>query len=223
MTSDFWDRIEALASIIQYKFSSTGTEIAEDLSDYDWQNYIYTGGNYRRAHLQIIDRRDTHRVYIVHATVFPHYNDPSPIFGFDIIAGAGKITGAFLDYSSAGDPDHGMIQWFHKHVANYVWDRVRVLPDWAKAIFSSNMLAVGNIRDRQELGDFCALSRQSLDYYLKNIGKTEQSGFDFHMAQNRYCRYQKQNPHVVRSMVSMGVPEPQIRYFVDKVMFPEAA
>jgi len=222
MNSNFWDRVDSLAAYIRSRFADTGTEITEDLSDYDWQNHIYVGKHYRRAHLQIIDRRDTHRVYIAHATVFPHYNDPSPIFGFDVVAGAGKITGAFLDYSSAGDPDHDMIRWFAKHVSNYSWDRIRDLPSWGRAIFSRNMVAVGNIRDREELGDFCVLSRQSLDYYLRNVGKTEQSGFDFHMAQNRYCRYQKQNPHVVRSMVSMGVPEATIQRFVDKILFPEA-
>jgi hypothetical protein len=41
------------------------------------------------------------------------------------------------------------------------------------------------------------------------------------MAQNRYCYYQKQNPQVVKSMVSMGVPEPVITKFVDEILFPE--
>jgi hypothetical protein len=42
------------------------------------------------------------------------------------------------------------------------------------------------------------------------------------MAQNRYCHYQKQNPHVVRSMVSMGVEEPVIRRFIDEIQYPES-
>ena len=68
--------------------------------------------------------------------------------------------------------------------------------------------------------DFILL-RQALDFYLKNVGYSQQSGFDFHMAQNKYCHWQKQNPHVVRSMVSMGVEESVIRRFVNDILFPE--
>jgi hypothetical protein len=41
------------------------------------------------------------------------------------------------------------------------------------------------------------------------------------MAQNRYCHWQKQNPHVIRSMVAMGVPEHRMKRFVSEVLFPE--
>jgi hypothetical protein len=41
------------------------------------------------------------------------------------------------------------------------------------------------------------------------------------MAQNRYCHWQKQNPHVIRSMVSMGIDEAKMKRFVDEVLFPE--
>jgi hypothetical protein len=43
------------------------------------------------------------------------------------------------------------------------------------------------------------------------------------MAQNRYCYWQKKNPHVIRSMVAMGIEESVIKRFVDKVLFPEIA
>jgi hypothetical protein len=41
------------------------------------------------------------------------------------------------------------------------------------------------------------------------------------MAQNRYCRYQKQNPHVIKSMISMGIPEDKMKRFVQEILFPE--
>jgi hypothetical protein len=53
------------------------------------------------------------------------------------------------------------------------------------------------------------------------VGVDQQSGADYHMAQNKYCHWQKQNPHVVRSMVSMGVDEVKMKRFVEKVLFPE--
>jgi hypothetical protein len=56
---------------------------------------------------------------------------------------------------------------------------------------------------------------------LANVGGTQQSGADYHQLQNFYCRQQKLNPHVVRSMVAMGEPEEDIKRFVQEVLFLE--
>jgi hypothetical protein len=192
-----------------------------DNPNFDWDNTIYRNNYYRRAHVEVVDRRTTHKIYILHCTVFPHFNDPSPIFGFDAICGPSKITGAFLDYSSAGDSNHSMMQWFADQVVELSWSKPRTLPDWAQKIFSKNMVAAGNINSEQELDLLCQLALKTFDYYLNNVGYTQESGSDFHMIQNRYCHCQKQNPQVVKSMVSMGVPEPVIREFVENILFPE--
>jgi hypothetical protein len=83
------------------------------------------------------------------------------------------------------------------------------------------MIAAGNISDEAELDSLCNIGLHSLDYYLKNVGLTQESGADYHMAQNRYCYYQKQNPHVINSMVSMGVDNQVMTEFVQEVLFPE--
>jgi hypothetical protein len=83
------------------------------------------------------------------------------------------------------------------------------------------MVAAGNINTEEEFNALETLALSSLHYYLANVGYTQESGMDFHMAQNRYCHYQKQNPHVVNSMVSMGVPEDTMKQFVSELLFPE--
>jgi len=218
-----WNKVENLASHIEHKFKQSGYAESEQTHDYEWYNAIYSSPRYRRAHIEIVDKRETHGIYILHSTVFPHYNDRSPIWGFDAICGQNKITGAFHDFSSAGDPDHQMIKWFGNLVKNVSWTKPRELPEWARAIFSPNMVAAGNIQSEDELNELCNLADKSLDYYLEHVGYSQQSGADYHMAQDRYCYYQKQNPQVVKSMVSMGVPEKTILKFVDEVLFPEHA
>lgn len=217
-----WHRIEQLAKAIEDKFNATGTPIDGTLHDqYDWQNTLWTSNRYRRAHIEIVDKRESHKLYILHCTIFPHYNDPSPIWGFDAVCGANKITGAFHDYSSGGDSTHPMMKWFEEHTKKYGWNKPRNLPEWARSIFSSSMVAAGNVQEGQELDDLCQLCLETLDHYLDNVGKTQQDVSDFHQAQNRYCYYQKQNPHVVNSMVAMGVAEHTIKQFVSEVLFPE--
>lgn len=216
-----WDKISNLAEHIEQKFKETGYKEPSNTHDYNWYNSIYSSMRYRRAHVEIVDKRESYGIYILHSTIFPHFNDRSPIWGFDAICGQNKITGAFHDFSPAGDPGHQMIKWFGARTANMKWNKQRDLPNWAKEIFSSNMVAAGNIQEQEELTDLSNLVLDSLDYYLEQVGYTQQSGSDYHMAQNRYCYYQKQNPQVVKSMVSMGVPEPVITKFVDEILFPE--
>ena len=216
-----WDQIELLAKHFTQEFNKTGTVTSQDVSDYEWHNTLWTGSTYRRAHVEIVDKRESHGMYILHTTVFPHLNDPSPILGFDAVCGKSKITGAFHDYSNAGDPNSTMYTWFRDRVGQVSWNKPRELPEWARAIFSPSMVAAGNLREEVEINQLCDLAKETLDFYLKNVGKAQQDVADFHMAQNRYCHYQKQNPQVVRSMVAMGIEEDKIKRFVEEVLFPE--
>lgn len=220
--SMIWSKIEELAKHFESKFNETGEAIEGTLgNDYEWHNELWTSPRYRRAHLEIVDNRQTHKLYIVHCTIFPHLNDPSPIWGFDAVCGPGKITGAFHDFSWAGDKESPMYLWFKARANGLEWNKPRELPDWARHIFSPAMIAAGNLQEENEIDQLCDIAKTTLDFYLKNVGLEQQSGFSYEMAQNKYCYYQKQNPHVVRSMVSMGVEEDKMKRFVDEVLFPE--
>lgn len=215
-----WDRIEDLAQNFIQKIALTGNNYVSENKN-GWQNYLFYSGKYRRAHVEIVDFRNQHKIYILHTTIFPHFNDSSPIFGFDAVCGPSKITGAFHDFSSAGDANHFMMNWFAEESSYYGWKKNRELPPWARAIFSPSMIAASNIQEGKELDNLCKIAHVSLDYYLKNVGTTQHWPNDYHMAQNRYCHYQKQNPHVINSMIAMGIPEDEMRKFIDEVLFPE--
>jgi hypothetical protein len=224
MSSEIWNRIELLTKSIEDRFNATGEFVNEKaIGNYDWHNQLWTSPRYRRAHLEIVDNRDTHKLYIVHCTVFPHFNDPSPIWGFDAVCGPNKITGAFHDFSISGDPRSPMYLWFKARVNGLEWNKPRELPEWARQIFSPSMIAAGNLQDTAEIDQLCSTALDTLDFYLANVGLEQQDIADYHMAQNRYCYYQKQNPHVIRSMVSMGVPEEKMKQFVEEILFPEIA
>jgi hypothetical protein len=217
-----WDKIEQLARDLEQRFNATGEPIGGDLNhQYNWHNELWTSSRYRRAHIEIVDFRESHNIYILHSTIFPHFNDPSPIWGFDAVCGPNKITGAFHDFSYAGEHRHPMYLWFKAQVHSLEWNKPRNLPEWAQRIFSPAIVAAGNLREESEIDQLCDLARTTVDFYLKNVGLSQESLFDFHMAQNRYCYWQKQNPHVVRSMVAMGIEEHKIKEFVETVLFPE--
>ena len=75
-----WDKVSKLAADITEKFNATGEAVEGSLEDhYGWHNNLWTSNRYRRAHVEIVDFRETYNIYILHVTVFPHFNDPSPI------------------------------------------------------------------------------------------------------------------------------------------------
>ena len=218
MTAVF-DKAIACANSIIDSFKNTGqlVDVSTDPA-YGISDRVFTSDRYRRAHVSIVDARESKKLWLLHVTVFPHVNDSSPIYGFDIVAGPSKVSGAFHDFSAVGRADHPMMSWFADETKDLEWNKKRELPEWAKAIFSDNMVAIGAVGS-EELDEFVALGLKSLDYYLEHVGCTDTA--DYSELQNRYCYYQKQNPHTPRVLVNLGFTEQQAQDFVQHTLFPE--
>ena len=186
-----------------------------------WQDYLFHSNVFRRAHVNVVDARESRGLYLFHCCIFPNLQDSSPIFGLDIIAGETKISGAFHDFSKTADDNHAMMQWFEKRVENLSWRRPRELPEWAQSIFSPAIIAAGAINTEEEIDQLITLSLENLDYYLANVGLTNFPTSNFLKEQNFYCQQRKLNPHNARTMQHLGLTEEETNYFVQNVMFPE--
>ena len=196
----------------------SGYETYDEGHRYPWDNYLWKSDSFRRAHLDVVDARDTKRLYMMHLTVFPHTDDGSPVFGFDLIAGPKKVTGAFHDFSPI-DGDHKMLLGFKERVAPMTWSKKRELPEWARNIFSDDMVSAGFITDVEELESVIGLLKSNLQYYLSNVG--ERGDNDFTAAQNKYCFWQKKNPHTPKVMAALGFTDEEVSRFIQECLFPE--
>jgi len=214
-------------SLLQQQLEETAQWIAEQFSAYEaydeghafpWPNYMWRGDNFRRAHLDVVDARESHKLYMLHLTVFPNTSDPSPMFGFDVIAGPTKVTGLFHDFSPVTG-DTALDRWFGLRVGKTEWSKQRELPDWAKAIFSKHMVAAGNIQEASELASLLGLVKQGLLVYLANVGVDGHT--DFTAQQNHYCANQKKNPHTPRVMQALGFEQEVVHEFIHSCLFPE--
>lgn len=218
-----WDKSIACAEQIEKLFRDTGEVEKVTINDrLGIKDLVFSSMRYRKAHISIVDARKTKNVWMLHVTVFPQLNDPSPIYGFDIVAGPNKVSGAFHDFSPAGDPNSFMWLWYNAQVAGLEWNRKRELPEWARQIFSRSIVAIGAVGE-EELDEFIQVGLTNLEFYLKNVGKDQQDVATFEMAQNRYCRYQKQNPHTPRVLINLGFTEQEAQDFVSGTLFPEIA
>jgi len=216
-----WEKSIECAQEIERLFEKTG-ELVKQTTDerLGIRDLVFHSLRYRRAHISIVDARETKKIWMLHVTVFPHYNDNSPIYGFDIVAGADKVSGAFHDFSSGGDKDHDMMRWFANFVAGMDWNKRRELPEWARRIFSNHIVAIGAV-GISELEEFIHIGLTSLNFYLDRVGHTQQDVANYAMIQNSYCYYQKQNPHTPRVLVNLGFSEQEARNFIDRNLFPE--
>ena len=225
MESKVWDTLIEIQHLLESKFDETGTEVFEPGMDRfnqpGWVNRVWTSRAYRRAHVDVVDARETKGLWMMHCCIFPHTHNPAPIYGFDVIAGKNKITGCFHDYSAAGDPEHPMMDWFADEVQKLEWNKTRKLPDWAERIFSPSMIAAGNVSNEEELEQIFSIARTTLDHYISSVSETNNTANDTTESQNFYCENQKCNPHTPRVMVSLGLSEEDVQVFIQDCLFPE--
>lgn len=195
-------------------------KVDHSIYDFKWQNYIFSSNRIRRAHVEIVDARVSKKIWVMHFCIFPHYDDPMPIFGFDVVAGQNKITGLFHDFSIV-DSNHRLIDYFKAQSGSLQLSKSRQLPQWCEPIFSPNMIAAGNV-GLEEFKNILTVYYQNLLTYLTSIGLERKNNYNYTMEHDKYCYYQKQNDKTPAMMHSLGVDKQLFSDFMDIVLFPES-
>jgi hypothetical protein len=222
-----WNRLNEYAASITKRFDESFTrydnpKYTEDMRFPGWTDTFWQSVSVSKAHLKTIVPEDGKGLWLMHVNVFPRPCIELPILGFDIVAGPKKITGSFMDYSPLHGFPHPYHDYMHVITRNLEWNKPRELPDWAKEIFSEDMIAVGNINTEEELEQFINVTSNLLDYYLDNLTNNAfNSQRDTKPVLNKYCINQKMNPHLHRSILAMGISEQDKDRYVNDVLFEE--
>ncbi len=184
-----------------------------------WTNIVYGGSLLRRAHLEIFEIAD--HFAVLHLCIFPHLNDRTAIFGFDMVGGHSQATGIFLDFSSVTDgPPVPALGDAVPAAERNNFTMKRQLPDWG-SIFSQDALAI-RPAGPGEVHSALALAHRALAYYLESL--TDPQGDQVRESQvidgqAAYARAQRMNPHTFR-MLARFVGHAAARRFIDDVLFP---
>ena len=226
--SVIWDRLIECKDEIINIFEERATEFDEPgLAHFNndlWINRVWRNDHVRRAHIDVVDARESKGLWMMHVCVFPVLNNDGPIYGFDVIAGKNKMTGAFHDFSaSSGGIDHPMIEGYKEAVADFIPKKQRQLPEWATNIFTDKMLAAGNVNSEEEAVAIIELAQDNLRAYFDEISEFTGNGdvVATTAAQNYYCHNQQQNPHTPRTMKSLGLNEEDVDRFCTDMLFPK--
>lgn len=188
-----------------------------------WLNSVFKNEHIRRAHIDVVDARDTKGLWMMHVTVMPALTNNSPIYGFDVISGKNKMTGAFLDFSkSSGDLNHPMYEGYAESVSSFIPEKRRELPEWAQNIFSPSMVAAGNVNTEEEANKIINLALYNLRAYMEEVPLFANTANinDTRKAQNWYATNQQQNPHTPKVMKSLGLNESDVDLFCKDALFP---
>jgi hypothetical protein len=218
---EIWNDLIHLSNKIEKLFNDNLNQypISEEINFKSWKDQYWKSNEIRKCHLKTIDNRDTQKLWLMHINIFPQTHINLPILGFDIVAGPNKITGSFFDYSPVDK--HPYMDYFYSRVKDLSWNKPRELPDWAQQIFSKNMIAAGNIRTEEEIKQLSEVCFELIHYYIENSNNINNKVGDYKDNHNFYCQQQKLNPHLHRSIISMGISEEDKDRYVNRVLFEE--
>jgi hypothetical protein len=197
---------EALQTIIEY----VGTSKILPTENYGWQNVRFTSDFFRYAH---IERYSDKNLEVLHFTCFPNEWCSDPIFGFDIITTDKKCLAAFMDMSPVDNKKTFSIGAEFTTPYN--------LPDWAKLIFSENVLAVVPTDDEFEM--ICDMVQHIFTEYLTDLASCKEKSLRVEYikaAQNIYCENQQKNERTYNVLkAKLGVDN--AKYFMENILFPK--
>ena len=227
MNFPLWDRLNNYADDLSKRFDTSfvsydNPKYTENMKFEGWTDTFWESETVGKCHLKTIQPKDAKSLWLMHINIFPKEGIELPILGFDIVAGPKKITGSFMDFSPLHGYEHPYNEYMKQAILGLEWIKPRELPDWAKEIFSGDMIAVGNIREGHELDQFISVTSQLVTYYLKNMENCAYvSNRDTLPILNKYCSNQKLNPHLHRSILAMGISEEDKESYVNNVLFEE--
>ena len=229
--STIWNKLIECKDEIIKTFDEHATEVSEEgldafnQPDNGWINRVWANDSVRRAHIDVVDARESKGLWMMHVCIFPTLDNPAPIYGFDVIAGKNKMTGAFHDFSPSADPNHPMIEGYFESVDHFIPEKQRELPQWAKNIFTGKMLAAGNVKSEEEATEIIRIAIDNLYAYFDEVGASKGEGDRAIVSacQDYYCHNQQQNPHTPAVMKSLGLPEEQVDIFCRDMLFPKLA
>ena len=224
-----WDKLIDCKEEILNIFNDHASEIQEPGLAYfnqpenGWINRVWANKDVRRAHIDVVDVRDSKGLWMMHVCCFPVLSNDAPIYGFDVIAGKRKMTGAFHDFSPSPDPQHPLVKWYEDEVSDFIPSKQRTLPEWATNIFTPSMIAAGNVNSEDEADAIITLALANLQVWFESVPEyTGNANSDITAgAQNYYCHNQQQNPHTPRVMKSLGLNEADVDKFCTDMLFPK--
>jgi phycocyanobilin:ferredoxin oxidoreductase len=178
--------------------------------EFPWKNQIWRSNKFRRAH---VEEFVSPAISVLHVTVFPHLDDPSPIYGFDVVTGAKKPAGGYIDMSPSVETWNGWRSWIPFDVPPN-----KAIPEWGTC-FSDEFVAIP-LRDSAHLEELLKYGVSMLSEYLNRIQQNKVAQEQVVERQLYYCQQQRNNQKTMQILERMIGLE-RANLFMNEVLFPD--
>ena len=173
MNFPLWDRLNNYADDLSKRFDTSfvrydNPKYTENMKFEGWTDTFWESETVGKCHLKTIQPKDAKSLWLMHINIFPKEGIELPILGFDIVSGPKKITGSFMDFSPLHGYEHPYNEYMKQAILGLEWVKPRELPDWAKEIFSVDMMAAGSVRPGEELDQLCETALKLTSFYLES-------------------------------------------------------
>lgn len=187
------------------------------LDQCEWNNYIFTNSIIRYGHIEYF-RSLNDKVEVVHVVFWPTPYIDLPIYGFDVIALNGKVTGLFCDLTCGEKPD-SLIYKLQELNSIYIAFK-RPLPEWGE-FFSKNFLILAPGEKLLDITNCCLdLFKDFLSFTINNLTLLDkQKARQRIEAHNNYSVNQRKNTKTQKALACYIGEENSIK-FINEILFP---
>jgi len=186
-----------------------------------WHNDLYLSPSVRYGHIEHFKAEG--RVEVLHTVFYPSFFKPIPIFGFDVIALGGKVTGIFCDFTRAPFQIEALSRSL-KDLKNKYKDNIRTIPEWAN-FFSEDFVCINpnGLNEKELIEDFSGIFRCFIGYsnwedYTGKYNKMEDVKMSIE-CQNKYSINQRKNDKTSKALTAY-IGEEKAKEFIENVLFP---
>lgn len=182
-----------------------------------WNNYVFTNSIIRYGHIEYFKSLNN-KVEVVHVVFWPTPFIDLPVYGFDIIALNGKVTGLFCDLTCGEEPKEiiSELKSLNERFIAYK----RPLPLWGE-FFSKNFLILSPEEKLNEIALCCLkLFRNYLEYNINNLNLLNKQQIRNRIeCHNNYSYNQRKNTKTQKALSCYIGEEPSLK-FISNVLFP---
>lgn len=215
------EAFDRFKNVAQSRINTSLTEVPSVSSvQYVWSNYKFETEQIRYGHLEYF-KSANNKVEVVHAMCYPQFTVAYPIFGFDVIALNGVVTGVFCDATPAPH-DAPSIRSMLNVYSHQFKNNNRSLPEWAN-FFSGQFLALAPDNNLDVILTSCLNLFEKYLYYISRqpVYVPKSKTYYHKTSQNKYSEFQQQNTKTLKALTAY-IGEDRAKKFIAEVLFPIA-
>lgn len=186
-----------------------------DVFEQTWQDQ-----SIENAHVNCIDARNNHNLFMMKLCIFPRFHNNSPIYEFNFVAGKDRISNIFHDFAPIADTEHPLLEEFQKNTQEFTLKNPKNLSEWAQKIYSNKAVYSTSVNDVIEAEKIFHAALYNLESYINSIEKYNHCEYQdiVKRSQDFFCNQKLENSDGVKQLEKLGLSKQESQKFFDDLL-----